>query len=389
MRAEPFVVDIDSQALADLSRRLEQVRWPADFANEDWRYGTNASYLKDLVDYWRQHYDWRRHERAMNVYPHFRTVIDGVPIHFIHQRSRAPKAIPLVLTHGWPWTYWDFNKVIGPLADPEAYGGNAADAFDVIVPSLPGFGFSSPLTTPGISFTRTADLWLALMNEVLGYPRFGAHGSDFGLVVTEQLGHRYAEQMIGVHVQGASPLDFFSGGAALASDYAPEDAERVARNAHFARSETGYMALQTTKPQTISYALHDSPVGLCAWILEKRRAWSDCGGDVEKRFSKDDLLTTVMLYWLTETYGTSARFYYESAHQLWQPSHARTPVIEAPTGVVLFAKDIIGMPRRWAERYCKLQRWTSVPHGGHFGAMEQPEILIHELREFFRPLRTA
>lgn len=387
MFAEKRSIDISEVQLEDLQRRLEQVRWPLDFANDDWRYGTSAAYLRELVDYWRRDYDWRLHERRMNRHEHFRVSIDGVPVHYLREKGRGPRPIPLVLTHGWPWTFWDFNKVIGPLSDPAAHGGNPEDAFDVIVPSLPGFGFSTPLTTPGISYIRTADLWHRLMTEVLGYPRFGAHGSDFGLVVTEQLGHRYPESLIGIHVQGASPLDFFTGGAASPSDYGPEDAERIARNQRFAQSELGYMALQTTKPQTVSYALNDSPVGLCSWLLEKRRSWSDCDGDVERRFSKDELLTTVMLYWLTESYGSSARFYYESAHHPWTPSHDRTPVVEVPTGVVLFRNDIIGMPRRWAERYFNLQRWTTVPYGGHFGAAEEPQIFVHELREFFRPLR--
>lgn len=387
MFADKLSIDISKVQLEDLQRRLEQVRWPVDFANDDWRYGTSAGYLRELVDYWRRDYDWRLHERRINRHEHFRVSIDGVPVHYLREKGRGPRPLPLVLTHGWPWTFWDFNKVIGPLSDPAAHGGNPEDAFDVIVPSLPGFGFSTPLTTPGISYIRTADLWHKLMTDTLGYSRFGAHGSDFGLVVTEQLGHRYPESLIGIHVQGASPLDFFTGGAARPSDYGPEDAERVARNQQFAQSELGYMALQTTKPQTASYALNDSPVGLCSWLLEKRRSWSDCGGDVERRFSKDELLTTVMLYWLTESYSSSARFYYESAHHQWTPSHNRTPVVEVPTGVVLFRNDIIGMPRRWAERYFNLQRWTTVPHGGHFGAAEEPEIFVHELREFFRPLR--
>jgi pimeloyl-ACP methyl ester carboxylesterase len=195
--------------------------------------------------------------------------------------------------------------------------------------------------------------------------------------------------MIGIHVQGASPLDFFTGGAAAPEDYSAEDSDRLARNQRFARSELGYFFLQTTKPQTLANALNDSPVGLASWIVEKRRTWSDCGGEVERRFSKDELITTVMLYWLTESYGSSARYYYESAHQPWQPSHHRVPVVEAPSGIVVFENDIIGMPRRWAERYFDLRRFTRVPRGGHFGAAEEPEIMVRELREFFRPLRGA
>lgn len=389
MKPEPFHIQIPESQLVDLKQRLAMARWSEDPDNLDWKYGTSGAYLRELVEYWLHRYDWREHERAMNAWPHFRVQIDGVPLHFIHQRSRETGAIPLVLTHGWPWTFWDFRKLIGPLSDPAAHGGDPADAFHVIVPSLPGFGFSTPLRNAGIGFVETADLWLRLMTESLGYQRFGAHGSDFGLVVTEQLGHKHAPHLIGIHVQGASPLDFFTGGAAAPEDYGPEDLARVAKNQRFAQSELGYMALQTTKPQTIAHALNDSPIGLCSWILEKRRGWSDCGGEVERRFSKDELLTTMMLYWLTGSYGSSARFYYESAHHPWQPSHGRRPVVEAPAGVVLFANDIIGMPRRWAERYFDLRRWTTVPHGGHFGAVEEPEIMVRELREFFRPLRQA
>ena len=386
MRPTPFRIDIDQTTLDDLRCRLKRVRWAEDLADEDWLYGTQTAYLKELVAYWVDHYDWRLHEREMNRFTHYRVELDGTPIHFMHVPGSGVRPIPLILTHGWPWTFWDFQKVVGPLSDPVAFGGRQEDAFDVVVPSLPGFGFSTPLRTSGISYARTADLWADLMSDVLGHQRFAAHGSDFGLVVTEQLGHKYADRMIGIHVQGGSPLDYFTGGAALASDYGPEDAGRVARNAAFMRSELGYMALQTTKPQTLAHALNDSPLGLCAWILEKRRSWSH-GTDVEARFSKDDLITAAMLYWVTQSYGSSARFYYESAHHPWTPSHDRMPVIEAPTGVLVFEHDIIGMPKPWAERYMDLRRYTVVQDGGHFGAMENPAAWIDDVRAFFRQLR--
>ncbi len=389
MPLQPFKIAIDDDALSDLQRRLSQTRWPIDFCNDDWRYGTNIAALKSLVAYWQSEYSWRAQEREINRFPHFRVVLDDVPIHFIHQRGNGPKPIPLILSHGWPWTFWDFRKVIGPLSDPSAHGGNAEDAFDIVVPSLPGFGFSTPLTKPGVNFMVTADLWHSLMTNLLGYKRFGAHGADFGLVVTEHLGHKYAHDMIGIHVQGGSPLDYFSGGGPQHEDYGPDEQDRLQKNQAFPLSELGYMAQQATKPQTLAYALNDSPVGLCSWLLEKRRRWSDCGGDVEKRFSKDDLITSFMLYWLTESYGTSARYYYEGAHHPWQASHDRMPVVEAPSGVIVFKEDIIGLPHKWAEKYFNLQRWTSVPHGGHFGAMEEPEILVEDIRAFFRPLRNA
>lgn len=387
MQIENFSVAIGDDVLADLKDRLNKTRWAADFANDGWQYGTNGAYLKELLDYWRNEYDWRRHERAINAWPQFKTVIDDVPIHFIHVRGKGSKTVPLILTHGWPWTFWDFQKVIGALTDPAAYGGDAADAFDVVIPSLPGYGFSTPLTKPGLNFTTTADLWVKLM-ERLGYPRFAAHGGDWGALIAAQLGHKYADRLIGAHFTLMMPLDSFSGGTVPPEDYAPEDADRAKRKRNFFLNEAGYFALQCSKPQTPAFALNDSPVGLCAWIVEKRRTWSDCGGNVETRFSKDDLLTTVMIYWLTQSYGTSARYYYEAAHRPWQPSHTRMPVVEAPVGVTVFRNEVVIPPRRWAQRYYNLQRWTEFPMGGHFAAMEEPAALVGDIRVFFKTLRT-
>jgi pimeloyl-ACP methyl ester carboxylesterase len=390
MSIEKFSIAIADAELIDLKDRLKKTRWAEDFANDEWQYGTNGKYLKELVDYWRDEYDWRKHERAINAWPQFKTVIDDVPIHFIHVRGKGSKGkqpTPLILTHGWPWTFWDFQKVIGPLTDPAAYGGNPADAFDVVIPSLPGYGFSTPLRKAGVNWWQTADLWVKLM-EGLGYPRFAAHGGDWGAFVSAQLSHKYADRLIGTHFTIMIPLDMFTGGAVGPEYYGPEDAEQAARNQAFFLAETGYMALQSSKPQTPAFALNDSPVGLCAWILEKRRTWSDCGGNVETRFSKDDLLTTVMIYWLTQSYGTSARFYYEAAHNPWQPSHNRMPVIEAPTGVTVFRNELVIQPKRWAEHYYNLKRWTEFPSGGHFAAMEEPVALVGDIRAFFGALRS-
>lgn len=386
MNIEPFKIAVDESVLADLKQRLERARWADDFGNDEWQYGTNTAYLKELVAYWRDRYDWRQHEAAMNAWPHFRTVIDDVPIHFMHIRGKGPQPIPLVVTHGWPWTFWDFRKVIGPLSDPAAHGGDPADAFDLVVPSLPGYGFSSPLRKTGINYVTTADLWVKLM-QALGYPRFAAHGSDWGAFISAQLGHKYAGSMIGTHFTLMTPLDIFSGGTVPDGDFGPEDAERKAKNDAFWLAETGYFQLQATKPQTPAIALNDSPIGLCSWLIEKRRTWSDCGGDVEKRFSKDDLLTTVMIYWATQTFGTSARFYYESAHNPWRPSHDRMPVVEAPVGVTAFAGELVVPPRKWAERYYNLKRWAPFPHGGHFAAAEEPDAIVNEVRSFYRELR--
>jgi pimeloyl-ACP methyl ester carboxylesterase len=388
MRKEAFTVSVSDTVLNDLRERLARTRFPRDFANDRWEYGTNTAYLKELIEYWRDRFDWRAVEREINSYPNYRTEIEGIPIHFIHQPGKGPKPVPLILSHGWPWTFWDFHKVIRPLADPGSHGGDPADAFDVVVPSLPGYGFSTPLTTTGINYWRTADLWVTLMRDVLGYDKFAAQGGDWGALITAQLGHKYAQHMIGVHVNLMASLAFFGGGGGpKPEDFGPGEEGWLERNRNFIDNESGYMRLQCTKPQTIAMALNDSPAGLCSWITEKRRTWSDCGGDLERRFSKDDLCATMMLYWISESYGTSARYYYEAAHNAWQPSHDRSPVVEAPTGAAVFLKEVMLMPRKWAERYYNLKRWTVMPSGGHFAPMEEPERLVEDIRAFFRPLR--
>lgn len=387
MEKERFVVAIDDETLADLRERLAKTRWPDEVANASWEYGTNLSYLKELVQYCLHTYDWRQHERAINEFQHHRVVIDEVPIHFIHEPGRGPQPLPLILSHGWPWTFWDFHKVIRPLSDPAAFGGDPEDAFDVIVPSLPGYGFSTPLSKPGLNFWRTADLWVKLMTEVLGYERFAAQGGDWGALVAAQLGHKYTERLIGVHIHLAVPLSASPVDMPPASEYGPEEQGWFERTQNFWTNESGYFALQSTKPQTLAYGLNDSPAGLCAWIVEKRRIWSDCEGDVERRFTKDELLTTMTLYWVTQSFGSSARYYYEARHHPWQPSHTRTPVVEAPTGIAVFPREVILIPRRWAQRYYNLQRWTVMPSGGHFAPMEEPQRLVEDIRAFFRPLR--
>ncbi len=387
MQKEPFTITVPEEVLTDLHERLTKVRWAQDFANPNWEYGTNGDYLKELVEYWRDAYDWRKHEQEMNSFAHYKTTIDGIPIHFIHEPGKGPNPTPLILSHGWPWTFWDFHKVIRPLTDPASFGGDPADAFDVIVPSLPGYGFSTPLTTSGINYWRTADLWVKLMQDVLGYDKFAAQGGDWGAIITAQLGHKHADKLIGTHVNLMAPLSIFVGSMPEESEYGPGEEGLYERNNHFFTAESGYSALQTTKPQTLAFALNDSPVGLCSWILEKRRTWSDCDGDVEKRFSKDDLLTTMMIYWITQSFGTSARYYYEATHNPWQPSHDRTPVVESPMGVAVFQKEVIIMPRKWAEGYYNLKRWTPMPSGGHFAAMEEPQLLVDDVRAHFRSLR--
>jgi len=379
----PFVIDIPRAMLDDLAARLAGTRWTDDFTNEDWRYGANAAYIRELVEYWREGYDWRARERLMNRFAHFRSEIDGLTIHFIHERGKGPKPIPIMLNHGWPWSFWDFAKVIGPLTDPAAHGGDPADAFDVIVPSLPGYGFSTPLRRTGVNWWNTADLWVKLMDS-LDYRRFASQGGDWGAFITAQLGHKYPERMVGVHLSTPAPLDFMSMTAWDPSDFTPEEQEKLAIMAEISAEETGYFMLQRTKPQTPAVALNDSPAGLLAWIVEKRRTWSDCGGDVERRFTRDELIDTVMLYWVTKSYHTSARYYYEGAHDPWRPENERLPVVAAPTALAIFPAELTHPARKWAERYYNLQQWSEMGSGGHFAPMEEPDALVEDLRRFFR-----
>jgi pimeloyl-ACP methyl ester carboxylesterase len=382
---EPFRVEVPDEVLSDLKARLKVTRWSDDFANDSWQYGTNTAYLEKLVAYWIEGYDWRRQERAINAYPQFRTEIEGVPIHFIHVRGKGPDPKPLILSHGWPWTFWEYRKVIAPLSDPGAHGGDPADAFDVVVPSLPGYGFSTPLRKPGVNFWRTSGLWVQLMTE-LGYSRFAAHGADWGALITADLGHRHPDRVRGVHFTMMLPLDLFSGGTFAPDDYDADEGPIAAALQSFFATESAYSALQSTKPQTIAVALNDSPVGLLSWIVEKLRGWSDCHGDVETRFSKDDLLTIVMIYWVTQSYGTSARYYYEAAHEPWTPVHEGMPVIEAPTGISVLPAEFASAPRRWVERYYNLKQKRHHVSGGHYGAWEEPEAIVTDLRDFFRAL---
>jgi pimeloyl-ACP methyl ester carboxylesterase len=380
---EPFRIEVPGDVLNDLQTRLKLTRWTDDFANDGWEYGTNTNYLRELVAYWIDGYDWREHERAMNAYPHFRTEIDGVPIHFMLVRGKGPRPKPLILSHGWPWTFWEYHKVVAPLSDPGSHGGDPADAFDVVVPSLPGYGFSTPLRQPGVNFWRTSGLWVKLM-ERLGYPRFAAHGADWGALITADLGHRYPERLIGIHLAMMLPLDSFSGGLPAPEDYDVDEAPIAARLQHFFAAESAYWALQSTKPQTIAPALNDSPVGLASWIVEKQRSWSDSHGNVETRFSKDDLLTTIMIYWVTQSFGTSARYYYEASHHPWTPVHDRMPVVEAPVGISVLPEEVITAPRRWAQRYYNLKQWRAHASGGHFAAWEEPGAIVTDVRDFFR-----
>jgi pimeloyl-ACP methyl ester carboxylesterase len=386
--AEPFRVDVPEAEVEDLRARLRAARWVGDPGNDDWRYGTNQEALADLCDAWAEDFDWREQEAAINRLPHFRVVLDDVPIHFVHVRGvrspGGPAPIPIVLTHGWPWTFWDYHRVIGPLTDPVAHGGDPGDAFDVVVPSLPGFAWSTPLTRTGVNCQRTADLWARLMTDVLGYERFAAGGGDWGGIVTANLAHAHADRLFGVHetLQGFLDLDYTAYGA---DDFAPDEAGRWQQHARFANAS--HMAVHCSDPQSLAYGLNDSPVGLAGWMLERRRDWSDCHGDVESVFPRDFLLTTFSIYWFTRSIGTSLRWYYENFAVPWTRRHDRRPTMEAPTAIAVFPRDVIQVPRALAERHANIARWTVLPSGGHFAPSEQPDAVVGDIREFFRQFR--
>jgi pimeloyl-ACP methyl ester carboxylesterase len=383
----PFEIAVPQTGLDDLADRLSRTRFADDFANDDWSFGVPGGYLRPIVEHWRDRFDWRAQEAAMNRFSHHTVEIDGIPIHFVHERGRGPDPMPLILTHGWPWTFWDYERLIGPLADPASHGGDPADAFDVVVPSLPGTAFSSPLRTPGIGIPATADLWVRLMRDVLGYDRFAAGGGDSGAFVTVRLGHAHARHLIGLHLNFPATVTMEALATVRPDDYAPDEEPWRAAFGARDRGTAAHMAVHIEDPQTLAWAMNDSPAGLAAWMIERRRNWSDCDGDVERRFTKDQLLTAVSLYWLTATFHTSVRLYAESFRAPWPLVHDRQPPVEVPTAVAVFPRELVKVPRRFMERQVNIARWTVMPHGGHFAPAEEPELMVDDIRAFFRGLR--
>ena len=377
----PFTLRVPDETLADLRARLDRVRWPDEAPGAGWAHGTSLTYLKELVAYWRERYDWRAHERRLNGWRQFTAPVGGIDIHFVHEPGVGPAPLPLLLSHGWPGSIVEFERIIPMLTDPARFGGDPADAFTVVAPSLPGYTLSFQPGQPRFGVVEIADLFATLMTDVLGYRRFAAQGGDWGAFITSCLGAAYPDRLAGIHV---NLLAVRRDQAAPATPTVEEKAY-LEELAHWMWEETGYMQIQGTKPQTLAYALTDSPVGLAAWIVEKFRAWSDCGGDVERRFSKDVLLTNVMLYWVTGAIGSSFWPYYARAHSAW-PISERRPV-RVPTAYASFPREILHPPRAWAERVYDIRRWTAMPAGGHFAALEEPEALAADVRAFFRPLR--
>jgi epoxide hydrolase len=381
----PFRIDVPEAVLVDLRDRLARTRWPEPATVPDWSQGVPLEYLRELCGYWADGYDWAERQRRLNSWPQFRTVIDGLGIHFLHVRSPHPDALPLVITHGWPGSVVEFGKVIGPLTDPTRYGGDAADAFHVVCPSLPGYAFSDKPTGTGWGVDRIARAWATLMAR-LGYRRYGAQGGDWGTSISTRLGQLDPEHVLGIHLTpplappDPSTLD------------GPTDVERAAlqRLAHAAAWEDGYSEEQKTRPQTLGYGLVDSPVALCAWIVEKFWAWTDHDGDLHRLLSRDEILDNVMLYWVTGTGASSARLYWESMREvqrLFQPGNVTLEPVDVPTACSIFPGDLPRPSRRWAaRRFTDIRYWNELDRGGHFAAFEQPEAFVAEVRAGFRAL---
>jgi pimeloyl-ACP methyl ester carboxylesterase len=374
---QPFRIVVPDDVLTDLRSRLRNTRWPEAELVGDWSQGVPLAWLQDICRYWAGEYDWRKREAMLNRFEQFRTDIDGLGIHFLHVRSPHPQAMPLLLTHGWPGSVVEFHKVIEPLTDPTRHGGDAADAFHVVCPSLPGFGFSDKPTSTGWGVEKIATAWALLMQR-LGYVRYGAQGGDWGSAITTAIGAQDPEHCAGIHItlaMGTRPK--------LDGDPTPEEARTLKAIKHYKDWDSGYSKQQATRPQTLGYGLTDSPSGQAAWILEKFWAWTDCDGDPRNILNRDELLDNVMLYWVTATAASSARLYWESFGR--RLGAARQ--VKVPTGVAVFPKEITPPVRRWMEgEFSDIRHWTEMPKGGHFAAFEQPELFVNDVRAFFRAL---
>jgi epoxide hydrolase len=373
----PYAIDVPGAVIEDLKQRLSNTRWPDPIPNTGWDYGADIAYIQELCAYWMDEYDWRKHEAALNAYPQFVSNIDGVDLHYWHVNGRGPNPFPLLLLHGWPGSMFEFHHLIGPLTDPAAHGGDAADSFDVVIPALPGFGFSGHPRERGWGPSRMAAAFNELMVSELGYDRYGTQGGDWGGIITGRMGAVHARHIAGMHLN-------------FVISYRPEgDDSPESKAAHAARTDflamgAGYQAIQETKPMSLAAAQTDSPAGLAAWIVEKFRSWSDCGGDVENVFTKDQLLTNIMFYWAPNSIASAARIYFEDRVEPGDISQAR---VEPPVAIAVLPKEIWPSPRAWCETRYNIQRWTEFAKGGHFAAMERPQELLDDLRAFYRGIR--
>jgi pimeloyl-ACP methyl ester carboxylesterase len=380
MQARPFKIDISQDILDDLFIRLEATRWPDDIPGANWDYGTNLAFMKELVQYWIDKYDWRKSEAEMNRCANFKAEIDGTNIHFIHERGQGPNPMPLILTHGWPDSFWRYNKVIPMLTDPKRFGGDPEDSFDVVVPSLPGFGFSGQKS---LNADQVASLWGKLM-EGLGYKHFVAAAGDLGTDVTKSLAVQSPTALTAMHLTDVG----YPTGKEDVKTMSQAEQKYLAFVQQWMFTEGGYVMVQSTKPQSLAFGFCDSPVALAAWIVEKFRTFSDCHGDVETRFTKDELVTNIMIYWLTNTGGSSERMYFENFRAKNAPGGMKADQKSTvPAAYAVFPGGSSPQPREWAERRVNLKRYTVMPKGGHFAAMEEPELLVKDMREFFNGFR--
>ena len=379
---EPFTLQVPDAALADLRERLARTRFPDQAPGEPWAYGTDVGWMRDFVAYWRDRFDWRAEEARLNALPQFKVPLHGIDLHYLHVPGRGPDPFPLLLSHGWPGSVFEFLDLIPRLTDPARFGDDPADAFTVVAPSLPGYGLSFAPGQPRFGVDTIADCFADLMTEVLGYRRFAAQGGDWGSFITGRLGYAHADRLVGIHVN-MMPVRRDPN---MVKNPTPEERQFLDDLTLFLKEETGYQWIQGTRPQTLAFALTDSPAGLAAWVIEKFRTWSDSRGDVESVFSRDHLLANIALYWFTGAIGSSFWPYYARMHGPWPIPEGET--VDVPTGYCAFPREIVRPPRSVAERtFTDIRRWTVMPRGGHFAAMEQPEALAKEIREFFRPLR--
>lgn len=381
--AKRFKIDVSGGDLEDLDRRLNNIRWPSSLDDNSWDDGTSLTFLKEMSDYWRDGFDWRSVEARLNKLPHFKAMVNDLEIHFIHQKGKGPSPFPLIMTHGWPGSFLEMEEILPLLTDPGAHGGDPADAFDLVVPSLPGYGFSQAPKSAGVGTYEIAALWEQLMRS-LGYDRFGAQGGDIGASVSTWMAYRYPDQTAGIHLNFIMASFQPPLGKDLPS-ISKEEQDYLDVSADWARREGAYSHLHGTKPQTLAYGVTDSPIGLAAWIVEKFRSWSDCGGDVISAFSMETLLTEISLYWFGKNLEASFRLYKESHNRPMQFKAAER--VAPPLAVAHFAKELPTPPRSWVERVYNVTRWTEFDRGGHFAALEQPQKLAQDIRAHFRGLR--
>ncbi|CAE6722622.1 epoxide hydrolase family protein [Paraburkholderia haematera] len=383
MQIEPFQIAVPEAEIDDLRRRIRATRWAPATPSPAWQQGTDSTWLRELAQYWAERFDWREAERRLNLQPQFLAEVDGQRVHFVHRRGVGPTSYPLVITHGWPGSFFEFHALLERLCNPAAFGCDPADAFDVVVPSLPGFAFSAAPAAPATSAFQVADLWASLMRG-LGYERFGAQGGDLGAGVSIALAARHHTVVDGIHLNFL-PSSYEPASGAAQMPLTPAEEAYLREKSEWAALEGGYAHLHATKPQTVAASLNDSPVGLAAWIGEKFRAWSDCDGEIERVFSKDELLTNISLYWYTQSIGPAMQMYWEN--RLQPMRFAEGQRVLPPVGFAQFPKEIHHPPRTWLERTFNVVQWTDMPSGGHFAAMEKPDMLAAEIRKFFRKLR--